>query len=130
MIELYRYLPDWSAQLHQLIVVMLQRIAFVVENHGHAVLCGVWLPFRNVGGVWVASLDEGEPVIAHDVGELIRAFGGARHLALEAHVVEHERKLHAVRCSQRVALGFPSEEVKVAWSSALCAFSFRLIHGT
>lgn len=57
-ISLFNSLPDILAHFHQFLVVMLERIALVVENHCYTSLLVVWFPFRQTLDIRVACFDE------------------------------------------------------------------------
>ena len=112
-------LPDAAAQLHQVAVVMLEGVALVVENHRDARFLVVGFPLRHTLRVGVARFDESEPDVADEFFKLVGSWRGTCHLALQTDIVEHEGQLHAVRGTQRIALGLPGEEVEVGRSTAL-----------
>ena len=89
-------LPYWSAQLEQVAIVMVERIALVVENHGHAVLFSKRLPLRQTFDIRIARLYKRQPDAANQLLELICRRRRACHLALKVNVVQHERKFHSV----------------------------------
>ena len=85
-----------SDEIYQLLVMSIENLALIVENHRRHGFAVESLPLRQAFGIRVACAREICPAVTHFRRQFNGLFRASCHACMDSRIVEYERDLHAV----------------------------------